>query len=75
MPLGDPAVVPQNEAARRAHPNSEFGMYNYGILIFLFEIPHSPIGIPHLNCLPGPRKEVRLMVFLRNALPSGPGKA
>jgi hypothetical protein len=43
-------------------------------LVFFFN-PHSAIGIPHLNCPPGPGNEARLMVFARNALASGPGNA
>jgi hypothetical protein len=46
-----------------------------GILIFFFAILDSAIGIPHLNCPPGPRNDLRLMIFARNALASGQGMA
>ncbi len=52
--------------------NSECGIRNF---YFFFSIPHSALCIPHFNCPPGPRKEGRLMVFVRNALASGPGTA
>jgi hypothetical protein len=52
--------------------NSEWGIRNFWLF---FPIPHSAIGIPHLNSPPGPRKEARLMVFTRNALAFGPGNA
>jgi hypothetical protein len=52
--------------------NSECGIRN---TLVLFSIPHSAIAIPHFNCPPGPRSEMRLMVFSRNTLPSGPGNA
>jgi len=50
-------------------------MWNSEFFAFFFSIPHSAIGIPHLNCPPGPENEGRLMVFARNALASGPGNA
>jgi hypothetical protein len=50
-------------------------MWNSEFFAFFFSIPHSAIGIPHLNCPPGPENEARLMVFARNALASGPGNA
>jgi len=52
-----------------------FRIADFGFRIFLvfFFNPHSAIGIPHLNCPPGPGNEARLMVFARNALASGPG--
>jgi hypothetical protein len=71
--LEDPPLLPQNEAG----PSGvrEFGMWNSEFFASLFPIPHSAIGIPHFNCPPGPRNEVCLMVFARNALASGPGNA
>jgi hypothetical protein len=53
---------------------SDCGLRISDFLVFFFN-PHSAIGIPHLNCPPGPRNEARLMVFARNALASGPGNA
>jgi len=50
-------------------------MWNAEFLSAFFEIPHSAIGIPHLNCPPDPRNEVCLMIFPRQALGSGPGMA
>jgi hypothetical protein len=53
---------------------TQFGIRNveFGISWFHFAIPHSALYIPHFHCSPGPRNEMRLMVFARNALPSGP---
>jgi len=56
--------------AYRVPLNSECGIRNF---YFFFPIPHSAIGIPHLNCPPDPENEPCLMVFARNALASGPG--
>jgi len=67
-PPGDPALLPQNVAGLSGV--TQFGIRNS---YFFFSIPHSAIGIPHLNCPPDPENEVRLMVFSRNALASWPG--
>jgi hypothetical protein len=45
---------------------------NFGVFFFN---PHSAIGIPHFGGPPDPGNEPCLMVFARNALASGPGKA
>jgi len=52
--------------------NSECGIRNS---LFLFSIPHSAFNIPHFGCPPGLENESCLMVFARNALVPGPGKA
>jgi hypothetical protein len=36
---------------------------------------NTPVLWEKTACPPGPRKEARLMIFARNALPSGPGNA
>jgi hypothetical protein len=47
-----PPVLPQNEAGPSGV--TQFGIRNveFGILCFLFSIPHSAIGIPHLKARP-----------------------
>jgi hypothetical protein len=47
----------------------------FGISWFLFAIPHSALYIPHFHRPPDPDNELRLMVFARNALASGPGNS
>jgi hypothetical protein len=73
--LGDPSVLPQNEAGRSGVPNSEFGMWNSEFLgSFLpFRIPHSTFRIS----IARPAQEMRgaSCFFLRNDLASRPGKA
>jgi hypothetical protein len=55
------------EAAYRALPNSEFGMWNSEFLLLF--------SIPHFHRPPDPKNETCLMVFARNALAFGPGNA
>jgi hypothetical protein len=56
---------------------TKFGIRNveFGISWFLFAIPHSALYIPHFHRPPDPDNELRLMVFARNALASGPGNS
>jgi hypothetical protein len=53
---------------------SDFGLRISDFWDFFFN-PHSAIGIPQFGCPPDPKNETCLMVFARNALAFGPGKA
>jgi hypothetical protein len=56
----------------RAYRAPQIRNVELGISWFLFSIPHSALSIPHFHRPPDPKNETCLMVFARNALPSGP---
>jgi len=73
--MGKKACGPGARALRAKSIGPVILDFGFRVFWVFFFNPHSAIGIPHLNCPPGPRNEGRLMVFARNALASGPGNA
>jgi hypothetical protein len=68
-----PSVLPQGEAGLSGV--TQFGIRNveFGILCFLFSIPHSAIGIPHLKARPA--QERRVASWFLRLTPLLPGRA